>query len=207
MVPHIARRDLPHTAWLQALAYATTSTNRSGERRRHPRAWARAAWLGIFAAHWIMGHRNLYLTRSRLGVVSFYQHPPLGMIARGAVFLAPLIAASFSTSPLLGTTVTIPYLVVLASMTTSVSLTGRRSKAASGTPKIAKPRGHYVIGLAAAHPNAPSTETSRLALTLMRQLIPGEAVVVHPRTEKLRGHYERAGFRPSKGLEMVLHVR
>ena len=206
MVTHIARSDLPRTAWLQTLAYATTATTSSGEPLQRPRTWARAAWPGVLATHCIVGHRNLYLTPDRLGVVSFYKHPPLGMIARGGVFFAPLIVTILSGSVLLTAAATLAYLVLLGSMGVSIAVTGRHSKAAPGTSRISKPWRHYVIGLAAAPPAATRCETGLLARALMRQLPPGRAVAVHPRTESLRRTYEHAGFTPSKGMEMVRHI-
>lgn len=197
------RRDLAHTAWLQATAYATTATTRAGNPRHHPCAWARAAWLGILATHCILGHRNMHLTASRQGVICLYRTPPIGLIARGVLLFVPLLASIALPYLTLSAFVALAYLVLLASMTISVALTGARSRAPRGTRKIATPWRHYVVGLAAAHPDAPTGETLLLARALMRDLPPESKVVAHPRTPELRTAYGHFGFRPSRGMAMV----
>lgn len=197
------RRDLTRTAWLQATAYAATAKTRAGIPRPHPYTWACAAWLGILAAHCILGHRNMHLTVSRQGVICMYRTPPVGLIARGALFFAPLLASIALPYLTLSALVTLAYLVLLASMTASVALTGARSRAPRGTRKIDTPWRHYVVGLAAAHPEAPAGETLLLARRLLCGLPSGSAAIAHPRTPELRAAYERFGFRPSKGMAMV----
>lgn len=201
MATHIARRDLIRTAWLQAISYANSSAR--SRIRKHPRAWAVAAFPSLLFAHCIIGHRTFYLTSRRQGVVCLYQSPPWGLFARGAAAIALLYAALSIEGPLADGIVGAVLLLVLASTLASLTATGKRSKAPRGTDKIAKPRGHYVIGLIAAHPSAPRTEALLLARGLVRRLPPGSAVVVHPRTAELRAAYESFGFKPSKGLEMI----
>lgn len=204
MATHIARRDLIRTAWLQAIAYANSSAR--SRIRKHPRAWAVAAFPSLLFAHCIIGHRNFYLTRRRQGVVCLYQSPPWGLFFRGATSIALLYAALSIEAPLADGIVGAVALLVLASTLTSLIVTGRRPKAPRGTAKIAKPRDHYVIGLIAAHPDAPRTEALLFARGLVRRLPPGSTVVVHPRTAELRTSYEGFGFEPSKGLEMIARM-
>lgn len=203
MPSHITRRDLARTAWLQSIAFATTATTMTGKPRQHPRAWALTAWAGFLLAHCFLGHRNLHLTSSRYGTVCLYRNLPLGMIARGAVFVTALLASFFAASTLFATTVVLAYLALLASMTVGVLLSGRRSRAPKGTDKIGVPWQHYVIGTVAAAPGAPVGETLSLARTLIEGLPRNSAVVVHPRTPELRDAYQRFGFVPGKGVKMV----
>lgn len=206
MHPHATRRDLARTAWIQATSYAATATTRTGAPRRHTQAWARAAWPGITLAHWVMGHRNLYLTTSRQGVICLYGTPAIGMAARGVALIAPLVVTLLLPSLTLDIIVTLAYLTLFASLTASLVLSGARSRAPRGTKKINLPWRRYVVGLAAAHPDAPTGETLLLARTLLHRLPPRSTVIVHPRTPELRVAYQRFGFKPSKGLAMVRGV-
>lgn len=203
MPSHITRRDLARTAWLQSIAFATTATTRTGKPRQHPRAWALASWVGFLVAHCFFGHRNFYLTASRCGTVCLYRSPPVGVIVRVVVFVAPLIVFIFIGSTLVSTIVSLVYVALLAPMTASASLSGRRSRAPKGTDKIGVPWQHYVIGTVAAGPGAPVGETLSLARTLIEGLPRNSAVVVHPRTPELRDAYQRFGFVPGKGVKMV----
>lgn len=197
------RRDLTQTAWLQAISYATTATTRTGGFRRHPYTWARIAWPGILAAHCILGHRNMHLTSSRQGVICLYSTPPIGLIVRGVLLLTPLLVTIALPYLALSAIAILVYLVLLGSMTASIILTGRRSRATQGTKKIATPWKHYVVGLAAAHPEAPTGEALLLARRLLLALPRGSVTIAHPRTPELRSAYERFGFQPSKGFAMV----
>lgn len=197
------RRDLARTAWLQATAYANTATTCTGYPRSHPYTWARLAWPGTLAAHCILGHRNMHLTASRKGVICLYGTPPIGLIVRGAALLVPLAATVLLPYLTLNIIVTLAYAILLGSLTASIALTGRRSRAPRGTTKIAAPCKHYVIGLAAAHPTAPTGEVLLLARGLISRLPPGSVTIVHPRTAELRTAYERFGFQPSNGMAMV----
>lgn len=204
MPSHITRRELAQTAWLQGTAYATTA--RCANVRKHPRFWACVAWPGAFVAHCILGHRNLYLTTSRQGVINWYQTPPGGLIFRIIVLSIPPVVILVVPASVFTYIACMAYLVLLGSMIAVGGLTGRRSRAPRGTVKIAVPRRRIVIGLAAAHPDAPIGETLGLARILIHEISAGSVIVVHPRTVELRAAYERFGFRPSKGMEMVFET-
>lgn len=215
MPPNIRHRDLPHTAWIQAIAFASTARRKDGTPRHdNPRAWALAAWPAYLFTHTVIGHRNLYLTPSRQGVIGMYQSPAWGLLARVAAFAAPALAINVALRAgdlipgqnLAVTVVAASYLALIAPLVIAASFSGRRSHAPAGTPKLKVPIKHVTLGLAAAHPDAPRGETFGHARHLMNDLPPGATVITHPRTPRLRERYEDEGFKRSRGVAMVKHI-
>lgn len=212
MPPHTRRRDLPRTAWLQAAAFADTARRKDGTAKHsNPRVWAAASWPGYLLSHAVMGHRNLYLTPSGQGVIGLYRAPAWGILTRGAVYVAPayiVTTAIFAGGAprggyLIAAALGLAYLVTMVALIIAASFSGRRSRAPEDTPRIAIPRAHVTLGIAAAHPTAPRGETFGHARRLISALPLGTTVITHPRTAKLRALYEAEGFRPSRGVVMV----
>lgn len=204
MPPHIRLRDLPRTAWTQAIAYAATAQRKNGRPKfNNPKPWAAAAWLGVLLVQSLFGHRNIYATPSKQGVVALLWHPPLGLIARLLIFLAPLLIAAFMPLQVI-TWISVAYLAALVSSLVLQGFTGQRSSAPKGTKKRNLPIRRVTFGTIASHPDAHELEATLLAARLVKSLPPESTVVAHPRTKALRAQYQKAGFAPSSGKAMIL---
>lgn len=204
MPPHIRFRDLPRTTWTQAIAYAATAKKQDNTQKfKNPKPWAAAAWLGVLLVQFLFGHRNIYATQSKQGIVALLWYPPLSLIARLLVFLAPLLIAAFMPSQVT-TWISVAYLAVLASSLVLQGFTGQRSSAPKGTKKRNLPIRRVTFGTIASHPDAHGLEATLLAARLVKSLPPETTVVAHPRTKALRAQYQKAGFEPSSGKAMIL---
>lgn len=203
MPPHIRFRDLPRTAWTQAIAYAATAYRKDGRLKfKNPKPWAVAAWLGSLAVQFIFGHRNIYETLSRRGVVAIYWNPPWGQLVRGIIFVLPVALISLMP-PMVATVVLIAYLVILASMGVMRSFTPKQDRAPKGTAQIDIPARHITFATVAARTKDDGRVVMMLAVRIVQSLPAGTTFVAHPRTPELREKYAKAGFRQSTGRVMV----
>src|SRR5699024_2403137 len=181
MPTHIRRRDLIDTAWIQALAYASTvKRSHGGEARTYPRAWAIATFPAYLTIQAALGHRNLYTPTSGTGVIGLCKTPPWAPTGRGLLAATLLLIAAKTNPAATGVVV----LLMLASMTTAVLGTGNTSKTHEPAPKPGRGK-RVTFALAARHPDGRKGEVLRLGRRIINALPPGTLVTVHPRTDEL----------------------
>lgn len=203
MPPHIRFRDLPRTAWTQAIAYAATANKKAGGPKfKNSTPWAAAAWLGSLVVQFLFGHRNIYETQRKSGVVALYWNPPWGMFGRGIIFVLPVLLLQLLPS-IAVKVVVIAYLVILASMGVMRSFTPKQDRAPEGTAQIDIPARHVTFATIAARTKDDGRDVMMLARRITRSLPAGTTFVAHPRTPELREKYAKAGFKQSTGRVMV----